>query len=886
VEKILIIQLTRMGDSVQTLPVLKLLKRQKAESSITLLCVKEVSGIFSRTPFVDRIVTLPAVDVAPMRGQIPFKGLNDYGELLEEYDSVINLTHNWVGGFFCANVKGIFKSGLVNSDCPMGQVKSDRAKYLFASQKSRTENLFNIVDMHSAMAGVSPEPVRSYMQIQENEIDDGYSLLRQHGFEKKGKLIAFQLGANMLHRAWPLDHFAVLAERLAAHSEIEVVLLGAKSEEKLAQDMRSRLTFPAIDLVGRTGISELCGVLKHCSILISNDTGTIHLAAAAGIRTVGIFFSTAYFAETAPYGEGHSVLQAELPCSPCHIDQKCENPICRDAIPVEAVEAVVEKMLGYRKSLTPSSPGFSVYVSDFAPDGPLLYAPAEPAYTSDRFLAGLISRFLWGGLLGFTRGSPDVEHGLLEPYRPESVSVKLKEASEKNSAFINWYSQAARLLAQAAAARAGPGSGTGQLESINGILKTIDAAVLSSEDSIQKYFHMLQMADLNFNACTEPILAMKEVYAGLLSMVESFDGGIERLKAALPRQTLAAETLEPQRKQRPSSNNCMRVLIAGPVAGGSLPVARSVAAAFAGLNYESTFIDFSPFAGEFYKARASENDEDKEVFVDALEKTLIRQIEKSRPDVLLGIAQSPLFNVDLLDSLRKSGVITTFWFVEDFRLLTYWQKTAPFFDIFFSIQKEPFARALAEIGANNHYYLPVAFNSNFDEFPVQTGPRMPISFVGAPYPNRVRAFEKLPFDLKIFGEGWNRHPIHGVIADGRRISETEAGSIYRNTEINLNLHSSMNPEAIGGDFVNPRTFELAGLGCFQLSDRRECLPYHYSENEVVQFENDAQMVHLINHYLKNETERNEIAMNARRKTLRDHLYEHRVMEIMKAVQQL
>ena len=172
-----------MGDAVQTLPVLKLLKRQKAESAVTLLCLKELSGIFSRTPFLDRIVSLPAVDVAPMRGRLPFEGFNDYGELLEEYDSVVNLTHNWIGGFFSARVKGKFKFGLVNSDHSVGQVKSDRAKYLFASQKCRIENLFNIVDMHSAMAGLFPEPVRGYMQIREDEIDEGYSLLRQpvHG---------------------------------------------------------------------------------------------------------------------------------------------------------------------------------------------------------------------------------------------------------------------------------------------------------------------------------------------------------------------------------------------------------------------------------------------------------------------------------------------------------------------------------------------------------------------------------------------------------------------------------------------------------------------------------------------------------------------------------
>src|SRR5208337_5354648 len=150
------------------------------------------------------------------------------------YDSVINLTHNWVGGFFCRNVKGISKSGLVNSDNPTGPVKSSQAKYLFASQKCRTENLFNIVDMHSAMAGLSMEPVRSYMQINDNEIRDGDALLLQNGLRKKGRLIAFQLGANLMHRAWPPERFAAVANRLLRRHEIEIVLLGTAGEKELA----------------------------------------------------------------------------------------------------------------------------------------------------------------------------------------------------------------------------------------------------------------------------------------------------------------------------------------------------------------------------------------------------------------------------------------------------------------------------------------------------------------------------------------------------------------------------------------------------------------------------------------------------------------------------
>jgi spore maturation protein CgeB len=225
--------------------------------------------------------------------------------------------------------------------------------------------------------------------------------------------------------------------------------------------------------------------------------------------------------------------------------------------------------------------------------------------------------------------------------------------------------------------------------------------------------------------------------------------------------------------------------------------------------------------------------------------------------------------------------------VEDFRVLTYWKRIAPHFDIFFSIQTGAFVKALAEAGATNHYYLPVAFDNNLDEFPVQSGTRMPISFMGAPYPNRIRVFETLaPYNLKIYGEGWDSRPVPGITEGSRWISESEVRSIYRNTEINLNLHSSMDRYAIGGDFVNPRTFELAGMGCFQLCDRRELLPPLYSEDEVVQFGDEAELIEKIEYYMKHEGERKKVARNAQRRTLKHHLYEHRVVEIMNAVHNL
>jgi len=330
----------------------------------------------------------------------------------------------------------------------------------------------------------------------------------------------------------------------------------------------------------------------------------------------------------------------------------------------------------------------------------------------------------------------------------------------------------------------------------------------------------------------------------------------------------------------------MKVMIVGPVVGGSLPVARATAAAFTGLGLDSVFLDYSPFEAEYHLSKESGDSARTMAFLKALEDALTDQVERYKPDVLLGIAQAPLFNRELLVRLRGSGVILAFWFVEDFRVLGYWRSMAPCFDIFFAIQKEEFRQALSEIGAFNHYYLPVAFDNNLD-VPVKQGDDLRISFMGAPYPNRVAIFQRLGLSgLRIFGAGWDRHSIDGVVIGDRRITELEARWIYKHSRINLNLHSSMEPAKIGGGFVNPRTFELAGLGCFQLCDRRALLPDLYPEDEVIQFSSEEELVELVHYYLERDAERAEIAMRARRRTLRNHLYEHRVREIMEAVQKM
>jgi spore maturation protein CgeB len=117
---------------------------------------------------------------------------------------------------------------------------------------------------------------------------------------------------------------------------------------------------------------------------------------------------------------------------------------------------------------------------------------------------------------------------------------------------------------------------------------------------------------------------------------------------------------------------------------------------------------------------------------------------------------------------------------------------------------------------------------------------------------------------------------------GRRINPIERRHIYANSKINLNLHSSSDSEwDWNGDFVNPRAFEIAGLGGFQLTDARELLPLHFDlKNEIPVFKSTNSMLEAIKYFANNESERNEMAANARARVLKEHTYRHRAMEIL------
>jgi 3-deoxy-D-manno-octulosonic-acid transferase/heptosyltransferase-1 len=144
-------------------------------------------------------------------------------------------------------------------------------------------------------------------------------------------------------KLWVRERFSRLGDRIIAETGLELVFTGSRADRTYVEDIIKGMRQRAIDLVGKVTLRELAYLMEGARLTVSTDTGPMHLAASVGCPVVAIFGPTAEW-RTGPFGNGHRVVKASVPCSPC-FKRTCRDMQCMDKIQVEDVFQNVMELL-------------------------------------------------------------------------------------------------------------------------------------------------------------------------------------------------------------------------------------------------------------------------------------------------------------------------------------------------------------------------------------------------------------------------------------------------------------------------------------------------------------------------------------------------------------
>jgi len=337
-ERVLVIQLARLGDLVQTWPFLRRLMLSSGADSLELLLDERLRPLLSLGPLVAAGWGLDFANLTHLVRTNPaaaYAQLQDLAAGLRNrnFDRVYNLNFSRIS-LLLAYLVGNNLRGYLPARGGRDFLREPWLAWIYALVHARQINRVHLSDVFRHLAPAVPsEPGPSPIELKRGE-----------------PVIGFQLATRHPRRTWPLAAFARLLEMMVFRLGVRVWLLGTREERHLGEKLlrvlpkagRERVT----NFQGKTDLIELAGLMQQVHLLVSGDTGTLHLAAALGTRTLGLFLGPASCFETGPYGEGHYVIQAEPPCHPCaEAGPGCSEPICQDMIPAEGVADLVATLL-------------------------------------------------------------------------------------------------------------------------------------------------------------------------------------------------------------------------------------------------------------------------------------------------------------------------------------------------------------------------------------------------------------------------------------------------------------------------------------------------------------------------------------------------------------
>ncbi len=322
-KKILIVKPSSLGDVVHSLPFLNAVKSGFPKAEIHWVIARGLEGLLEGHPMIDRLIIINKDDwkrpakagkTAAEIGRL-FRSLRD-----ERYDLVVDL-------------QGLFRSGIITAatGAPMriGFEEAREGSRFFYNRRVRGGRETHAVDRYLKIAealgcdageAVFPFPVVKREAGEASELRaslQGYAVMVP--------------GARWETKVWPAENFG----RIASALPWKTLVVGSRADSEKAEAVVRASGGKAISVAGKTSLGELIEIMRGARLVISNDSGPMHIAAGFNVPVVAMFGPTSP-RRTGPYGKGHIIIMSDEDCAPC-FRKRCADMKCMKGITVAKV---------------------------------------------------------------------------------------------------------------------------------------------------------------------------------------------------------------------------------------------------------------------------------------------------------------------------------------------------------------------------------------------------------------------------------------------------------------------------------------------------------------------------------------------------------------------
>ena len=339
VQKVLILKMRYIGDTVLTTPLIRALRDGFPSARIDIGVNQGSDQILVGHPFIGKLWRFD-----PNSSSGRFRSGADLVQSIrrEKYDLVADLTCNDRTALFS------FLSGSpVRIGFQSGRFLKDRVAYTHTLASGLGK--IHTVDHHLKIAEFLdlPTPDRHpFLPVLPDRRHNVEATLAREGLSPGEPFVIIHPGARRPYKSWPRPCFARLADAIRTRFDAKVVLSGSREDMPIAGSIEKAMETAPVNLAGKVDLADLPALIQKGLCLIGNDSAPIHIATAVKTPTISLFGPTRW-EDWAPRRDSDRVLAAEYPCRPCgHSKKECplKDEYCMHSIPYEEVWSTLENL--------------------------------------------------------------------------------------------------------------------------------------------------------------------------------------------------------------------------------------------------------------------------------------------------------------------------------------------------------------------------------------------------------------------------------------------------------------------------------------------------------------------------------------------------------------